>query len=104
MALRIYSERRIFGVLCAALQRVDAAIRVAFMNSGTRVGWEARHDPGAAPAVLESPLRESYGYDGYNRGVRVTEANGVTTGTEYDALGRVRGVIRKGATAAGDER
>ncbi len=57
--------------------------------------------------VLESrtdPLigTTTFGYDAFNRRTSVTDPNGVVTETQYDALDRVRFVIRQGATPAED--
>jgi len=47
---------------------------------------------------------ESYGHDGFNRRITVTDANGVVTTTQYDALDRVTAVTREGATDPADEK
>ncbi|MEO8197865.1 MAG: RHS repeat-associated core domain-containing protein, partial [Thermoanaerobaculia bacterium] len=54
---------------------------------------------GTLPDTRTDPLvgTTSFGYDAFNRSTRVTDANGVKTDTEYDALDRVTRRIERGA-------
>jgi RHS repeat-associated protein len=59
---------------------------------------------GHVPDTRIHPLvgTTTYGYDGLNRRISVTDSNNVETVTTYDALNRVTVVRQKGATAAED--
>jgi len=89
------------------LSRMRGNPHVRFLEGPGPVTASAYSTPARGdllPTSRTDPLigTTTLGYDAFNRQNSVTDPNGVTTETVYDALGRVRFTIQRGATPAED--